>query len=74
MSNKVFALVGGKTGELLTYKGAVICHGNEHELQWLVPNARVVELPSIIGLPKMWLKDHPDMATVRWPLTKEQFR
>lgn len=74
MTNKVYALVGAVTGEFLTYQGAVLCHGDKAELQWLVPNARVVELPSIIGLPKMWLKDHPDMAAVRWPLTKEQFR
>jgi hypothetical protein len=71
---KTYALVGAVTGELLTYQGAVICHPNQHELAWLVPNARVVELPGIVGLPLMWLKDHPDMAAVSWPLTKEQFR
>lgn len=72
--DKVYALVGQLSGELLTYEGAVICHTNSHELVWLVKNARVVELPKVVGLPLMWLKDHPSMAAVSWPLSKEDFR
>ncbi len=74
MSDRLYAMAGKLSGELLTYKGAVICHTSKEELQWLVPGARVVELPDQTGMVLMSVRNHPDFASVEWPLKKEHFR
>lgn len=69
-----YAMVGARTGELLTYQGQVIVHGNKNELQFLVPKARVVRVTDgDLGQPWMWLKDHPGMAKVQFPLRRQDF-
>lgn len=69
-----YGLVGKYSGELLTYQGKAIVHGNRAEMQFLLPNSRVVRLTDgELGQDWMWLKDHPDMAHVQFPLHREDF-
>lgn len=78
----MFAMVGSVTGEILSYAGRMVLHDNRAELEWLCPGVRVVELPGRspeevahrYGRPAMLLRDHPDMAPVRWPLDRRDFR
>lgn len=69
-----YGLVGGSSGQLLTYRGNALVHNNRAEMEFLFPTTRVVRLTDgLIGQPWMWLKDHPSMASVRFPLRREDF-
>lgn len=69
-----YALVGAHTGDLLTFRGRVIVHDQRHEMEWVFPNSRVVRVADGESLgPTISLKDHPDMASFRWPLRREDF-
>lgn len=71
----LFALVGPVSKELLSFNGQVLVHDNKAELEWLIPGVKVIQLPKAdIGRPTMPIKDHPDMAAVRWPLDKRHFQ
>ena len=78
----MYAMVGPVTGEILSHGGRVVLHDNRAELEFLCPGVRVVELPGDsatyiagrMGRPAMLLRDHPDMAPVRWPLDRKAFR
>ena len=71
-----YALAGERSGELLSFGGQVLVHGDRAELDFLVPiGARVVTLPA--GIPEeqtMPLSAHPELAGLRWPLRKDDFR
>lgn len=69
-----FALVGPRTGELLTYGGKVLVHGSRHEMEWLFPGSRIVRITDgELGQPVMRLQDHPSLDRVRFPLRREDF-
>lgn len=69
-----YAVVGGTSGQLLTYRGRAIVHSDKAEMQFLLPNSRVIRVTDgDLGQPVMELKDHPDMASVRWPLDRKDF-
>lgn len=68
-------MVGGRTGELISYRGAVIVHPSREEMQFVFPMMRVVRVSDgDLGQPTMQLRDHPDLAHFRWPLRREDFR
>jgi hypothetical protein len=75
-------LVGPVTGEPLSFRGRVILHdGPATEVSWVLPTVRGVYLPysaeqvaERLGRPVMLLRQHPDMASVRWPLDRRDFR
>lgn len=69
------ALVGAVSGELLSLGGRVLVHDNAAELEFLFPGARVVALPSYVP-PEQTLpvSAHPEMASVRFPLDRRDFR
>jgi hypothetical protein len=70
-----FALYGLNSRDFLTFCGLVIVHTNKAEMEWLFPAAVVRELPASFPAEQtMPLELHPDMVSVSWPLTKEQFR
>ena len=77
----MYALKGSASRELITHRYRIILHPNRRELEWLIPNCSVVELTgnsaeevaSTYGCKTMMLRDHPDMASVRWPLQKSDF-
>lgn len=70
-----YGLVGGITRELLTHQGRAILHDDKAELEFLFPFAQVTKVTDgDLGQPWMWLRDHPDMAAVRFPLRREDFR
>lgn len=81
---KVLAIEGGASQELLSFRGRVIVHdGPKKELEFLFPKyidgqVRFVEVELKGGTlrdgrPVMWLRDHPDMDMVRWPLREADF-
>lgn len=71
-----YALLGARTGDLLTYGGRVLVHGNRAEMEYLFPSARIVSITvGNLGRPVMKLSDHPQLkeAGVRFPLRREDF-
>lgn len=71
---KLYALYGEHSRDVLTYQGRVIVHGSRTEMEWLFPHHRVVEFTPGPGDRAMWLKDHPSMGAVTFPLSKSDFR
>lgn len=67
-----YAIKGPVSGELVTYGGRILVHGDRGEMEFLFPAARVV--PYGGDLPTLPIRDHPHMASVRWPLNREDFR
>jgi hypothetical protein len=77
MKKNTWCLVGGVSGEILTYQGRALVHENKRELEYLFPANRVVPLPSYWGEELTFpLKGHPDMDTVQFPLAQhmDQFK
>lgn len=69
-----YAIQGGVTRELLTYRGRVLTHDNRAEMEWLFPAAKIVRITGgKLGQPVMRLRDHPHFEGVRWPLRREDF-
>jgi len=68
------ATTGGR--DLLTWRGRVLVHGDRAELEFLVAGpVRVVECPRDIPPEQtLQIRFHPQFESVRWPLTREQFR
>ncbi len=70
------------SGELYSLGGRVLVHDTAGDLEWLIPGLQTVKLPgstpeevaSAIGRPTMPWRDHPDMAGIRWPLDRRDFR
>jgi hypothetical protein len=75
-------LMGARSGEPLSYRGRVLLHdGPAAEVEFILPSVRVVEVrgpaervAARLGRPVMRLRDHPDLASVRWPLDRRAFR
>lgn len=69
----LFAIAGRKTGELVTFMGHVLVHGDKAEMVYLFPNDRIVpHRPGGHDI-VMMLVDHPDMKAVRFPLDRKDF-
>jgi hypothetical protein len=80
----MFALQGGVSGELLSFRGRVLVHDNRAEMEFLFPKhkdgqVRIIEVKVIgatlvhDGRPTMPLKNHPDLDMVKWPLDPKKF-
>lgn len=69
----MYGILGRSTRQLLSHQGKVILHDDRGEMEFLFPAETVI---GVIAWPEpfMLLRDHPDMAPVRWPLRKEDFR
>jgi hypothetical protein len=61
------------TGDVFTRRGAILVHDNREELEFLFPGRRAKEVTGT-RLPTARWRDHPDMASVRWPLRREDFQ
>jgi hypothetical protein len=78
---KVLAIEGGASHELLSFMGRVIVHdGTVKELEFLFPKGQVHFVEVVLeggtlrdGRPTIWLREHPDMDTVTWPLDPADF-
>ena len=71
-----YALQGAISRDLLTWNGKVLVHDNAAEMEFLFAGeVHVIECPRDIP-PEQTLdiRYHPQLASVTWPLTKEQFR
>ncbi len=71
---RTYAMVGQRSGDLLSYGGRVLTHPVREEIEFLVRNVRVVELTRDPGAPLMRLRDHPGLAHIRWPLQRGDFK
>lgn len=69
----MYGIKGRSTGQLLSYQGMAILHSSRGEMEFLFPAERVIQVATS-SEPFILLKDHPDMAPVKWPLRKEDFR
>jgi hypothetical protein len=81
---KVLAIEGGLSKELLSFMGQVIVHdGTMKELEFLFPKWKDGQVRFVVveaedgklrdGRLTMWLRDHPDMDLVTWPLDPKKF-
>jgi hypothetical protein len=70
-----YALKGSVSGELLTFGGLVLVHGDRAEMEYLFAGTQVVEIgPQIPECDTMLLAQHPDIAgKIRFPLRREDF-
>ncbi len=73
---KRYGLYGVNSRDFLTYGGLVLVHDNAAELEFLIAGDAVVreippDLPESQTCP---VRLHPNLANVRWPLSREDFR
>jgi hypothetical protein len=62
------------TGDVFTYGGAVLVHGNRAELEFLFPGRKAKDVSNTV-LPRMLWSDHPQLkGIVRFPLDRKDFR
>jgi len=70
-----YAMVGERSRELLSLGGLVLVHHDPAELEFLFAGMRVIPCPpSIPDGQTMPVGRHPALASVTWPLSREQFR
>lgn len=67
-----YALWGEQSGTWISYKGRVLVHDNRAELEFLFPDNKVVPCDAP-GIETLSVKHHPQFASVRWPLRREDF-
>lgn len=72
---KRYGVAGSASGELLSLGGLVLVHPDRAELEFLLADQRVVEVPAHIRPEQTmpWSR-HPQMSAVRWPLDRSDFR
>jgi hypothetical protein len=67
-------MLGRRSGQLLSYGGRVLVHNDKAELEFLFPTARVIRITDgDLDQPTMSIREHPSMASVSWPLRREDF-
>lgn len=70
-----YGLYGPRSQDFLTYSGRVLVHDNPDELEFLVDGAVVLPIPP--GIPDdqtLPITAHPELAGVRFPLRRRDFR
>lgn len=62
--------------DLLTWRGRVLIHDSRPELEFLLAgDVRVIELPRDVPPEQcLEIRYHPQLASVRWPLDRKDFR
>lgn len=70
----LYGLWGQHSSSWLTHRGRVIAHGSREELEFLVPGPEVKPINGIPAGEVLMIRDHPNMASVRWPLDRRDFR
>lgn len=74
MTAPLFGLWGQHSSSWITLGGRVIAHTSREELEFLCPGPEVKPINGIGADEVLMLRDHPNMASVRWPLNREDFR
>lgn len=70
-----FAIYGDYCKDLLTFQGKVIVHNDRSEMEWLLPNSKIVRITDgDLGRPVMKLRDHPGLSHITFPLKRSEFR
>jgi hypothetical protein len=60
-------------GDVFTLGGEILVHDNPAELEFLFPGRKAKDVSATRWPTRPW-KDHPEMAGIRWPLRREDFR
>jgi len=69
-----YGLYGARSRDFLTCGGRILVHPNRAEMEWLLRNVRVREVPrSVPDKQTMPLAAHPQLAGVRFPLNRKDF-
>lgn len=68
----MYAMWGRSAQSWISYKGKVLIHDNQGEMEFLFPGA-VVRPITVRPEEGMSIKDHPECAHYRWPIRKEDF-
>jgi len=69
----MYGICGRSTGQILSYNGRAILHDDRGEMEFLFPAEKIIPVTCLEN-EFILLRDHPDMAAVKWPLRKEDFR
>lgn len=71
-----YALQGALSRDLLTWNGKVLVHGDKAEMEFLFTgDVRVIPCPRDIPPEQtIEIRYHPNLASVTWPLRREDFR
>ena len=70
-----YGVRGAVSRELLSYGGRVLVHDNVAELEFLLPGQQVVRIPRSIPVQDtLPLTAHPELSSVRFPLSRKDFR
>lgn len=69
-----YALVGGESGDLMSWGGQVLVHRSATDLELLFPGTRVERLAPGCGERVMPLAAHPDLSAILWPIQAADFR
>jgi hypothetical protein len=70
-----YAVAGPVSGELLSLGGRILVHPDRAELEFLLADQRVVEVPAHVPPEQtMPWSQHPQMAAVNFPLERSDFR
>jgi hypothetical protein len=75
----IYALYGEVSRDILTLDGRPIVHDNRDEMQFLMPQAKVIpvteaDLKARSPLTPLQLRNHPALLHITWPLDRKDFR
>lgn len=75
MNGRRWGLWSPSSRDFLTLNGQIIVHHDRGELEFLVPGTPTREVPASIPVEQtLPIRFHPDLAAVRWPLDRRDFR
>ena len=60
-------------GWVATFKGRMLVHDCREEMEFLFPRHRIVEVTGT-SMPIMWVKHHPQVQSVSFPIDKATFQ
>ena len=69
--SRLFA-IATSDGFVASYHGRALVHDNREEMEFLFHRHRIVEVTGT-KMPIMWVKHHPQCASIEFPLQRETF-
>lgn len=70
---QTYAMWGANSESWITYRGKVLVHDNKGEYEFLFPGVSVRPI-TVAEEDSFPIRRHPQLASVRWPLKREDFR
>jgi hypothetical protein len=69
----MYAIWSKAASSWISFRGKVLTHDNKGEMEFLFPGSSIRPIMWVAPDDMLSIKDHPDCATYRWPLRKEDF-